>query len=68
MICTVADWPSTLPAASFAVTANQGPVVLTVMVVSKPLCCWEPTLLSPPALEPASTVQLSSSVAPFQLA
>ena len=37
-------------------------------VVSKPLRCWEPTLASASAVFPASTVQVFTSVAPFQLA
>ena len=39
-----------------------------MIIVSKPLRGWEPTLASAPAVVPASTVQVFTSVAPFQLA
>ena len=62
----MADWPSTWPSASCAVTAKNGPAELTVTVVSKPLRCWEPTLASASAVFPASTVQVFGR--PVQLA
>jgi enoyl-CoA hydratase/carnithine racemase len=64
-------WPtgaSTRPPASPAVTAKYGPFVFTVIAVSKPARRCEPALASAPAVVPARTVQVSSSVAPFQLA
>ena len=39
-----------------------------MIAVSKPVRRWEPTCASVLAVDPASTVQLSTSVAPFQLA
>ena len=39
-----------------------------MIIVSKPLRRWEPTVASAPAVCPASTVQVLTSVAPFQLA
>src|SRR6185437_12316699 len=48
--------------------AKYGPLVFTVIAVSKPARRCEPTLASAPAVVPARTVHVSSSVAPFQLA
>ena len=59
--------PSTLPEALLACTATYGSVVRTVTVVSKPRWGADPTGLSWLGVEPASTCQLSTSVAPFQL-
>ena len=64
----MADWASTWPSASWAVTAKYGPLVFTVIVVSKPARRCEPALASAPAVVPARTVHVSSSVDPFQLA
>ena len=54
--------------ASSAFAAKYGPAELTVIIVSKPPRSWEPTSASAPAVVPASTVQVFTSVAPFQLA
>jgi hypothetical protein len=64
----VADWASTWPLASSAAAAKYGPFVFTVIAVSKPARRCEPALASAPAVVPARTVHVSSSVAPFQLA
>lgn len=42
--------------------------MFTAIIVSKPVRRWDPASDSPAAELPASTVQLRSSVAPFQLA
>lgn len=64
---TVSDWASVLPWASAARTAKYGPVVLTVIVVSKPLRGCEPAWFRVLGPLPASIVQVATSVAPFQL-
>ena len=64
----VGDWPSDWPLASLAVTAKYGPGLFTVIAVSKPWRFLEPAWASLFGLVPASTVQLATWVAPFQLA
>src|SRR5215212_9656846 len=59
--------PSTFPEALLACTATYGSPVRTATVVSKPRRGADPTGLRWLGVEPASTCQLSTSVAPFQL-
>src|SRR5579859_5143797 len=65
---TAGDRPRMWLPASIAFTAKYGPSELTVITVSKPLRGWEPTLASAFGVFPAPTVQVFTSVAPFQLA
>ena len=64
----MADWASVRPWLSWAVTAKNGPAVFTVIIVSKPDRRCDPTRLSALPVLPARTVQVLTSVAPFQLA
>jgi hypothetical protein len=62
----VADWLTVRPSLSWAVTAKNGPTAFTVIIVSKPERRCEPTGASALPAGPASTVQTSTAVAPFQ--
>jgi hypothetical protein len=65
---TVADLARAFPAASWAWTAKNGPLLDTLIAVSKSVRRTEPAGLSDEMLLPASTVHDATSVAPFQLA
>jgi hypothetical protein len=66
---TALEVPSTRPERSLACTPTYASLVLTLMTVSKPsLGAEEPTGSSFSGLGPATTCQLYTSVAPFQLA
>ena len=60
--------PRVCPAALSACTWKKGSAVWTGIVVSKPLSATVPAWDSEPGLVPASTRQLATDVAPFQLA
>src|ERR1700728_829778 len=65
---TVGDCPSGAPAASSARTANSGPVAVPFRMLSKPSQRVLVTGASSLACAPASSCQVLTPVAPFQLA
>src|SRR5712664_266569 len=62
-----ADSPSCWPDASCAATAKQGPVLFATITVSNPLRGCVATAARLDGCLPASTRQVATSVAPFQL-
>ena len=65
-VSTSVEAPSTRPERCFASTATYGSEVFTSMAVSNPSRGTDPTDSRRPGCGPASTSQLSISVAPFQ--
>src|SRR5215218_7547789 len=64
---TALEVPSTRPERSLARTATYGSEVRTTMAVSNPFRGTCPRDFSRPWRRPASTAQVATSVAPFQL-